>query len=296
MTSKQKMETNSQTQQPIKVKEQKTPVWQFKAHSNWVKAVLIADTVDAEAKVVEIGCDGGVDFGKWTRSKISKLFAFETDEKKLSEAKERWEKKNKPFQAEFYQFDPTVQFIETIFNTEELKLENQGKIDCVASFCPIQQIISTQKQLEILFKNVSWLIKPGGTFIGLLPDSSAIWSRAQKKTTDKRETALSMKTDLYEIQFENQNFDLTNTSYRIKLAGDKDFVSEFLIHFPSLISIAQEVGFRMLAITNLNEFYEEHHRVLKDMLETTVLKDGKIDSNQKDLIGLYCCFVFQKLK
>jgi len=68
------------------------------------------------------------------------------------------------------------------------------------------------------------------------------------------------------------------------------------VHFPTLIKLAQDIGMNMLEITNLCEFYEDNRKHYAEHLKTTVLinKQGKIEPAQKDLIGLYTTFVFQK--
>ncbi len=43
----------------------------------------------------------------------------------------------------------------------------------------------------------------------------------------------------------------------MRLEGDPE-VQEYLVHFPSLRALAEQVGLIMLEITNLTEFFEEH--------------------------------------
>ncbi len=61
--------------------------------------------------------------------------------------------------------------------------------------------------------------------------------------------------------------------------------------------MANEAGFAMLEITNLLDFFNDHRKNYGDLLKAlNVLgKDGKIEPVQKDIIGMYAIFVFQKI-
>jgi hypothetical protein len=52
----------------------------------------------------------------------------------------------------------------------------------------------------------------------------------------------------------------------------------------------------MLEITNLIEFYEDHRKNYNEHLKGlgVLNKQGKIEAGQKDVIGLYTTFCFQR--
>jgi hypothetical protein len=52
----------------------------------------------------------------------------------------------------------------------------------------------------------------------------------------------------------------------------------------------------MLEATNLTEFYEDHRKNYADQLKSlgVLNKQGKIEPQQKELIGLFTTFCFQK--
>jgi len=54
----------------------------------------------------------------------------------------------------------------------------------------------------------------------------------------------------------------------------------------------------MLEITNLTEFYEDHRKNYAELLKSlgVLNKQGKIEPQQKDLIGLFTTFCFQKVE
>jgi len=82
------------------------------------------------------------------------------------------------------------------------------------------------------------------------------------------------------------------------MEGKKE--EQYLVHFPSFRKIAEEIGFKMLEITNCNAFYEDHKQNYSELLkELGVLRKNqkyKIKPEQKEIIGFYTTFVFQKVK
>jgi len=54
----------------------------------------------------------------------------------------------------------------------------------------------------------------------------------------------------------------------------------------------------MLEITNLIEFYEDHRKNYSELLKAlgVLNKQSKIEPSQKDLIGMFTTFCFQKVE
>jgi len=147
----------------------------------------------------------------------------------------------------------------------------------------------------MFLKNVASGLKPGGYFFGIVPDSSAIWYKAQKVSPGKADKSLSIKGELYTIHFAHEEFNYFGTQYSIRMEGSPEQM-EYLVHFPTLVSVAESVGLTMLEITNLAEFYEDHRKNYADHLKAlgVLNKQGKIEPQQKELIGLFTTFCFQK--
>jgi len=167
--------------------------------------------------------------------------------------------------------------------------------DGVCCFNGFQNSFESREKAVMFLQNVAALLKPGGFFFGLLPDSSAIWYKAQRVSNEKP----FIKGDLYSIEFESENFDFFGTKYNMKIEEAGLLVEqtdEFLVHFPSLIRLANDTGLKMLEITNLQEFYEDYRKNHSDLLKSmnVLNKQGKIDPAQKDVFGLFTTFLFQK--
>jgi len=268
--------------------DQKTPIWQVKAHEQWVKTVLISDIVEPNSTVAELCCGKGLDIGKWARAKILKFCGIDSNLLVLEEAKERWLQKKEPFPAQFLQLD--------LFTENSQKIIPKGELfDNVCCFNNLEYSFETKEKAQMFLENVASILKPGGYFFGILPDSSAIWYKAQKVILGKTDKSLSIKGDLFTIQFLNEDFHHFGTSYTMKMEGSPE-QQEYLVHFPSFVSVADSVGLTMLEITNLVEFYEDHRKNYSELLKAlgVLNKQGKIEPQQKDIIGLYTVFCFQR--
>ena len=162
----------------------------------------------------------------------------------LNEARERWVQKKTTI---------TGNFIETNIYTSSLEAALPNKdilFDTICCFNGMQYCFEDKEKAKLFLQNVVCRLKPGGYFFGLLPDSSAIWYKAQSGKP-------AFKGELYSIDFANDEFKHFGTRYTFKMDGESE-VQEFLVHFPTLINLADEAGLTMLEISNLNEFYEEN--------------------------------------
>ncbi|PRP80722.1 hypothetical protein PROFUN_11595 [Planoprotostelium fungivorum] len=243
--------------------DQKTSIWQFKQHEQWVKTVLISDIVEPSWTICEFCCGKGLDLGRWIQKK-------------------------KPFTAEFLCHDPKTEDLSTILSPESFNV--------VASFDGLQHSFESESKCTKFIENVAGCLKKGGYFFGLVPDSSAIWDRAQHKAA--RSSSSSDQKGLFSMEFPSDyTFPQFGSSYVLKIEDAlHEDVTEYLVHFPTLIKKCAENGLEMLEISNLLEFYEDNKRNYYDRLKEmkVLLKDGRLDPLQKDLIGMYSTFVFQK--
>jgi len=135
-------------------------------------------------------------------------------------------------------------------------------------------------------------LKSGGFFFGIVPDSSAIWYKAHRNPSAKA----SVKGDLFSIEFHDENFSHFGSKYTLKLEGCED-IEEYLVHFPSLIRIAREYQLEMVEIVNMLDLLEENVKKFSDVLKQlhVLNNQGRFEQNQKDVVSLYTCFVFQKI-
>ncbi|GJN02289.1 hypothetical protein PR202_ga19623 [Eleusine coracana subsp. coracana] len=205
----------------------------------------------------------------------------------VSDAREQWESKRKPFTAEFIELDPSDDGV-------EVQIQEKG----------IQADVSEERARKLL-SNVASLLKPGGYFFGLIPDSSTIWTKYQKNVEASHNKGLktvpnSIRSENYTITFEveEEKFPFFGKKYQLKFATEAMFDNHCLVHFPSLMRLAREAGLEYVEIQNLTEFYDDNRTQFAPMLGSCgasfIDSRGKLLGRTHDILGLYSTFVFQK--
>uniref|UniRef100_A0A1D1ZCH9 mRNA (guanine-N(7))-methyltransferase n=1 Tax=Anthurium amnicola TaxID=1678845 RepID=A0A1D1ZCH9_9ARAE len=242
---------------------------------DFAKTALIKIFVSPYATVCDLYCGGGADTDKWDEAQIGHYIGIDASTSSISDARETWESQRKPYTAEFLELDPSV----LSFESEE--------------------------RARSLLRNVSVLLKPGGYFLGITPDSSMIWTKYQKNVEASHNKGSSMKPNVvpncirsenYIINFEaeDEKFPLFGKKYHLKFANDIPSETHCLVHFPSLIRLAREAGLEYVEIQNLTEFYDDNRAQFAGMLFSFVDPRGRLLARSFDILGLYTTFVFQK--
>ncbi|GJP49162.1 hypothetical protein CLOM_g8410 [Closterium sp. NIES-68] len=120
--------------------------------------------------------------------------------------------------------------------------------------------------------NVAALLQPGGIFFGLLPDSSTLWYK-QQRAIDAAKAAVGsggagatrpvIRSSLYSIVFENPTpFEDSKAVFDLRFAFKSADPSSLpakslLVHFPTLIRLAEAAGLRLIDIINLETLYND---------------------------------------
>lgn len=207
----------------------------------------------------------------------------------LATCRQRWEQKGKPFEATFLHHDLDR------FSLEGA-LERDKTFDVVACFDGMQNSFVAEEQVRSFLWSATSRLRDGGYFIGLLPDSSAIWCKAQKEA--QKEGSAKIRGKLFTFSFDDDlnNFKPFGTSYTRHIQGETSDPTEYMVHFPTLLQIAKQFHLEMIEITNFQEFYEDYKANFSTLLKSMAVLDkkGKIIPEQMDLIGLKTIFIFRK--
>ncbi|KAL5735108.1 hypothetical protein ACOSP7_032969 [Xanthoceras sorbifolium] len=269
----------------------------------FAKTALIKIFSHPYVTVCDLYCGGGVDIEKWESAQIAHYIGIDVSNSGISEIREAWESQRKNYNADFFNADPCA---------ENLEIQLQEKADQADLVCCLQHLqmcFETEERARRLLHNVSALLKPGGYFFGITPDSSTIWAKYQKNVEAYHNKSSSMKPNIvpncirsesYMITFEveEEKFPLFGKKYQLKFANDVPPETHCLVHFPSLIRLAREAGLEYVEIQNLTEFYDDNRALFAGMLVSsgTNLVDtrGRLLPRSFDVLGLYTTFIFQK--
>ncbi|CAL9750352.1 unnamed protein product [Musa acuminata subsp. burmannicoides] len=269
----------------------------------FAKTALIKIFAFPYATVCDLYCGGGANTDKWDDAQIGHYIGVDASLSGISEARDMWEGQRKPYTAEFCELDPSVENLDSY-------LHDKGTpADIICCLQHLQSCFESEEKVRSLLRNVSSLLRPGGYFFGITPDSSTIWAKYQKNVEACHNKGIGMKpnavpscirSENYVITFEveEEKFPLFGKKYQLKFANDMTSETHCLVHFPSLIRLARDAGLEYVEIQNLAEFYDDNRTQFAGMLfsygANFVDPRGKLLARSFDLLGLYSTFVFQK--
>ncbi|KAG8380592.1 hypothetical protein BUALT_Bualt06G0031500 [Buddleja alternifolia] len=269
----------------------------------FVKTALINIFVSPYATVCDLYCGKVADEEKWDEAQIGHYIGIDVATSGVSEVREAWESQRKAYTSEFLEFDPCIDDVDLHWKNKE----NQADIVFCMQHLPL--CVETEEKVKRLLHNVSSLLKPGGYFLGITPDSSTIWAKYQKNVEAYHNRGSGMKPNIvpncirsesYMITFEveEEKFPFFGKKYQLKFANDMSAETHCLVHFPSLIRLAREAGLEYVEIQNLTEFYDDNRGQLAGMLmdagHNLVDPRGRLLPRSYDVLGLYTTFIFQK--
>ncbi|XP_030966462.1 mRNA cap guanine-N7 methyltransferase 2 isoform X3 [Quercus lobata] len=250
----------------------------------FAKMALMKIFAHPYATVCDLYCCGGGGLGFDNDAQIGHYIGIDVSSTGIAQLREAWESlsQKKPYPSDFFHFDPCLH---------------------------LQLCFETEERARKLLQNVSCLLKPGGYFFGITPDSSTIWAKYQKNVEAYHNKGSSMKPNIvpncirsesYMITFEveEEKFPLFGKKYQLKFASDPSAETHCLVHFPSFIRLAREAGLEYVEIQNLTEFYDDNRAQFAGMITNFVpnLVDprGRLLPRSYDVLGLYTTFIFQK--
>ncbi|KAK4772717.1 hypothetical protein SAY86_014492 [Trapa natans] len=267
------------------------------------RTALIKIFVHPYATVCELYCAGGLEAERWEESQIGHYIGIDESSSGINERREAWESIKKVYTTDFFDLDPCMDDV-------GLRLqERMNQADLVCCLQHLQLCFETEDKARKLLHNVSSLLKPGGYFFGIVPDSSTIWAKYQKNVEAYHNRSSSMKhgivpscirSESYVITFEieEEKFPLFGKKFQLKFAGDASAETHCLVHFPSLIRLAREAGLEYVEIQNLTEFFDDNRAQFAGMLMSSGLNlvdpRGRLLPRSFDALSLYTTFIFQK--
>ncbi|XP_021890551.1 mRNA cap guanine-N7 methyltransferase 2 [Carica papaya] len=127
----------------------------------FAKTALIKIFVHPYATVCDLYCGGGTDTDKWEAAQIGHYIGIDVSSSGISEVREAWESQRKNYTAEA--------------NLEIQFQEKDTQTDLVCCLQHLQLCFETEDTARRLLQNVASVLKPGGYFFGITPDSSTIW-------------------------------------------------------------------------------------------------------------------------
>lgn len=261
----------------------------LRSFNNWIKSVLINLHTRRGFNVLDMGCGKGGDLMKWLKTGIADFTGADIASVSIDQAQQRYDTiRGNKFSARFYALD-------CYNNPLTPLLPPNHTFDLVSmQFC-MHYAFETEIKVRQMLRNVTDRLKPGGTFVGTIPN--AYWIVKKLKSTSGNKFG----NPIYSIAFEKETppSQLFGREYIFHLEDAIDSCPEYLVHWPTFERIASEYGLRPLYHTPFHQFYQ---RYIEDpKFQELFYRMGVIDSDGMSLsreeweaVGLYMAFAFRK--
>ncbi|KAI8501894.1 hypothetical protein Bbelb_203060 [Branchiostoma belcheri] len=235
-------------------------IFHLRNFNNWIKSMLIADTLrrlraDSPAGrlcVLDLGVGKGGDLLKWKKGGIDHLVCADLAETSVQQCEERYHsmagrqgRGPRLFTAEFIAADCAKEDLSRRYRDPDTTF------DLVSCQFVLHYSFESQAQADRMLRNAGERLRPGGYFIGTTPDGYELVRRL------KSAEGLSFGNSIYSITFRQKDeFPLFGCQYDFHLEGVVD-CPEFLVYFPLLEQMAEKYGLRLVYRQTFSEFFQQ---------------------------------------
>uniref|UniRef100_A0A183BND1 mRNA cap guanine-N(7) methyltransferase n=1 Tax=Globodera pallida TaxID=36090 RepID=A0A183BND1_GLOPA len=218
--------------------------------NNWLKSMLIAEFLerlsaegcDGGATVLDLCCGKGGDLRKWRIGGIREIVMTDIAEVSLNDARERFHRMRDrrtgrpPFRAHFVPAD----LCEISLN-DCLPADAPVAVDLCSCQFSVHYAFRSERCARQMLKNATDRLKPGGYFIGTVPDSSVIMEYLRRNNGHfaNEVCAVSIDGDARGLP------PLFGAQIQFRLEGVVD-CPEYLCYFPLLTKLLNELGLELV--------------------------------------------------
>ena len=285
-----------------------SPIIGLKRFNNWVKSALIRLYAPLESddqkgiRILDLGCGKGGDLRKWDQHHVSEMVMLDIAEVSIQHARSRYNESSFRWDAHFFVGDGFRTPLDQLVPAQLL----EPMFDVVTmQFC-LHYGWDTEENARKMLTNVAKWLRPGGTFIGTIPDEETLFGRLEE-TGDA--AALEFGNDEYKVEFDiryAQGDMPFGNKYHFWLKDAVDNVPEYVVDWRMLESIANELGLRLVYKARFDQILVDGYQnkrlrlLLRRMgvLDQNVTADGSVAPNVTpslwEACTLYVGFAFQK--
>ncbi|GAU31927.1 hypothetical protein TSUD_271120 [Trifolium subterraneum] len=300
-----------------------SPIIHLKKLNNWIKSVLIQLYARRGDAVLDLACGKGGDLIKWDKAKIGYYVGIDIAEGSASIFM-TWYQSLSGLSLGFLRrsrFRPAglkregIKDCRTRYNGDadhhqrrkkfsfparllcgdcyEVRLDKVLADDAPFDICSCQFALhyswSTEARARRALANVSALLRPGGIFIGTMPDANVIIKKLREAE------GLTFGNSVYWIRFDEEysdkKFKASNPfgiEYTFHLEDAVD-CPEWIVPFHVFKSLAEEYDFELVFAKNSHEFVHEYMK-RPEFVELMRRLGALGDGNQDQGNPLYLCY------
>lgn len=279
-----------------------SPIIHLKKLNNWIKSILIRSYARRGDSVLDVACGKGGDLIKWDKAKIGYYVGIDVAHGSIEDARNRYNGETDHMKRRnIFSFPARLVCADCYSVPLDKILKDDGPFDICSCQFALHYSWSTQERARRALQNVAALLKPGGYFLGTIPDANVI----VKKLRDTE--SLTFGNGVYNVKFDDSHYEKKFPSskpfgiqYEFHLEDAVD-CPEWLVPFPEFKSLAEEYNLELVSKQNFHEFVHEHilnQDYAELMRKLGALGDGTsrdtISLDEWDAAYLYMTFVFRK--
>ncbi|KAK5772543.1 hypothetical protein F383_20413 [Gossypium arboreum] len=293
---------SARTNQTLEEREA-SPIIHLKKLNNWIKSVLIQLYARRGDAVLDLACGKGGDLIKWDKAKVGYYVGIDIAEGSIEDCRTRYNG-----DADHHQRRKKFTFPVRLICGDcfEVRLDRVLADDAPFDICSCQFAMhyswSTEARARRALANVSALLRPGGTFIGTMPDANVIVKKLREAE------GLAFGNSVYWIRFDEEFTDKKFKSsspfgikYKFHLEDAVD-CPEWIVPFHVFKSLAEEYDLELVFVKNSHEFVHEYMKkpeYIELMRRLGALGDGNQDQStlspdEWEAAYLYLAFVLKK--
>jgi mRNA (guanine-N7-)-methyltransferase len=253
---------------------------------NLIKASLIQKY--AGERVLDLACGRGGDLAKYLRT--MHFTGIDISPESIAEAKSR---------AAYVEMQTEFE-VQDVTGLEVDRFE-AALLDTVSCMFALHYFWGRVEHMDKLLYQINTWLKPGGTFIGIVPDAESVMDCAAEALLSSGSN--KFQHSLFTLEFGSAIYNTMlyfkppeckwGMSYFFNLTASKLVQNslEYLVPMPEFVILANRHNLELVASENLKTYYQKQN--LKD-LKLCMKFDGNLTPSDWRLCSMYRTFVFRK--
>jgi len=150
-----------------------------------------------------------------------------------------------------------------------------------------------------VLRNVSRSLRPGGVFIGTIPNAEQLLEHVRELPPEAED--LTFGNAVYKVRFESrEHHSPFGHKYWFFLRDAVEDVPEFLVHWENFVSMAAEYNLHPVYKEEFHDVFSEHQDhsefgpLLVRMRVVDANGESSMDEDQWEAANIYIAFAFEK--
>ncbi|CAD6184770.1 unnamed protein product [Caenorhabditis auriculariae] len=236
-------------------------IFHLRNFNNWIKSQLINEATNRlrddgvrNPRIFDLACGKGGDLRKWDIARAETVTMADIASVSIDQAKGRYEEmrqrnRNRIFTADFMVVDCTKEDIME-------KMKDKKPYDLTSCQFALHYSFVDEKSARTFIRNAVKPLRPGGIFIGTLPDAERIvWAARESEDGEFKNSVCSIRYENVD-ELRDGKPPLFGAKFHFVLDSQVN-CPEFLAYFPLLQHLLEQEGMELLFVKTFPEAIEE---------------------------------------